>query len=340
MRTKIFIYLGIILIGFTSCKTQKMFTTLDILRPAEITFAPGAKNILIVNNSTVQPYNVGHTTMNSTNSETVKFDSAALFCNASLRENLDSKEFFNSVKMAQTNQNKTDNFYKISTLDKETVKFLCSLYNADAVISLDHIQTEDEHVSYYDNENYSYVNALDVKVVTTWSVHYPNATASTYKQFTDAFSWENERNNLPKRYDALVDASILTGSNVAERMIPRWEKQDRYFYAPKNQLMEQAMDSVTTRSWKAAISLWKQAAQQTKNNNLKFKASNNIAIAYEILGDLDNAIEYAQQTINLYPYITIIGFTGNDDIYDIINYHEFLKKRKEEVELIKKQLSE
>lgn len=336
---KHFFYIICAVFLLSSCKTQKMFTTLDLLRPAEITFAPGAKNVVIVNNSVVQPYNVGHLNDNSTVSQTVKFDSAALFCNASLRENLESKEFFNSVNMAQTNQNKTDNFYKINTLDKESVRFLCDLYKADAVISLDHIQTEDKIGQYY--SDFSVVSALDVKVVTTWSVHYPDNTASTFKQFTDEFSWEEESSpSLPERYDALVDACILTGGNVADRMVPRWEKQERYFYTPKNSLMEQAMDSVERRNWKGAIELWKQAADQSKNNTLKFRASNNIAIAYEILGDLDNAIEYSQQTINLYPYITVISFSENDDIYGIVQYNEFLKKRKDEVELIKKQLSE
>ncbi len=336
---KQYIYIICAVFFLSSCKTQKMFTTLDLLRPAEITFAPGAKNVVIVNNSVVQPYNVGHLNENSTVSQTVKFDSAALFCNASLRENLESKEFFSSVTMAQTNQNKTDNFYKINTLDKENVRFLCDLYKADAVISLDHIQTEDKIGQYY--SDYSIISALDVKVVTTWSVHYPNNTASTFKQFTDEFAWEEESNNgLPERYDALVDACILTGANVADRMVPRWEKQERYFYTPKNALMQQAMDSVSVRNWRGAIALWKQAADQSKNNNLKFKASNNIAIAYEILGDLDNAIEYSQQTINLYPYITIISFSENDDIYSIVQYNEFLKKRKDEIELIKTQLSE
>lgn len=286
-------YLILVLtIALTSCATPRMFTTLDLLRPAEVTFEPEVKNVVIVNNSVVQPYNVGHYDHriggSDKISETLKFDSAALFCNASLRENLEAKEFFNSVRMAQTNYNKTDNFYKIEPLDKESVKFVANLYNADAVISLDHIQLNDIVGNYY--ENYSMISALDVKVNTTWSIHYPNNTLSTHKQFEDEFSWEETTSkNLPERYDALVDACILAGSNIAERMIPRWEKQERYFYTPKKTLMQQAMDSVEVRNWKSAISLWKQASDQTKNFKSKYQAAHNQSIAYEILGDIDNA---------------------------------------------------
>jgi tetratricopeptide (TPR) repeat protein len=317
-----------------------MFTTLDLLRPAEVTFAPGVRNVLIVNNTVVQPYNVGHLNLSTGAEETVEFDSAALFTNASLKESLEDKEFFNSVRISQTNLNKTDNFEKISSLQKEDVKFLCNLYNADAVISLDHIQTLDEFGRYF--VDYYIVNALDIKVISTWSVHYPDNTASTHKQFTDEFSWESENaQNIPTRYNALVDACILTGSNVAERLIPRWEKQDRYFYTPNHPKMQQAMDSVVTRNWKSAISLWEEAINSTRKNNTKFKAYNNISIAYEILGDINKALEFNQKAINLYPYLaTILSSSSGNEIYEIINHNAFLKKRKEEIELIKKQLSE
>lgn len=336
-----YIYSAIaIIVLFSSCKTQRMFTTLDILRPAEVTFSSDVKNVLIVNNATVQPYNVGHTTAGYEASESVRFDSAALFCNAGLREGLETKEFFTTVDMAQTNQNHSDNFYKISILSKDNVKFLCDLYKTDAVISLDHIQTEDEISRFYSDYG-SVMSALDVKVTSTWSIHYPDNKASSFKQFEDEFSWESETlDDLPSRADALVDACILTGSNVAERMIPRWEKQDRYFYTPNNAAMQQAMDSVRYRKWRGAINLWQQASDQSNHYGLKYKAANNIAIAYEILGDTDKAVEYCELAIKLYPNIITFGISENEDIYTTINYLEFLKKRKNEVELIKNQLSE
>ncbi|NLI72562.1 MAG: hypothetical protein GX361_07515 [Bacteroidales bacterium] len=323
----------------SSCATPRMFTTLDLLRPAEVTFEPGVKNVLVVNNSVVQPNNKKQKSANDKNSGTLTFDSTALFCNASLRESLEAKEFFNTVKMAPNSQNTTDNYNKISPLDKKKVKALCDLYDVDALISLDHIQANDETSKYY--EDYTIMNALDIKVNTIWSIHYPNNTATTHKQFTDEFSWEEAKSvDLPKKHDALVDACILTGSNVAERMIPRWEKQDRYFFTPKKPLMQQAMDSVKTRNWQSAISLWKHALKQSKNFNTKFQASNNIAIAYEILGDIDNAFLYCEQAINYYPYVMFFYISDSEHIYEILNYYDFLKKRKEEIALISKQLSE
>lgn len=323
-----------------SCSTPRMFTTLDVLRPAEVTFLPQVQNVLIVNNAPAQPYDWGHYDFNNYGSQPIatflRFDSAAVFCAASLRENLEAKEFFNSVSMSQTNANMSGKFDKITPLSNETVLFLCNLYKTDAVISLDQIKTYDYLTKYTDEGT----SSLDVKVETQWSIHYPYDTLQTAKLFTDEFSWEeNNYKKLPNRYDALVDACILTGSNVADRMIPRWEKQDRYFFAPKKPLFQQAMDSVTHRNWTAAIRLWSQAADETRNNSLKMQAMNNIAIAYEILGDLDNAILYAEKSAKLYPQVTIFSESDNDDFLNVIQYYERLVQRKKELTILDKQLN-
>ena len=67
MKTKILKFIlpiSLILI-LSSCVTPRMFTTLDVLRPAEVTFNPEVQNVLIVNNSVVQPYNLGHADIKS-----------------------------------------------------------------------------------------------------------------------------------------------------------------------------------------------------------------------------------------------------------------------------------
>lgn len=333
------------ILTLTSCSVPRMVTTIDLLRPAEVTFKPEAKHVLIVNNAITQADNIGHyridTVSGDTISESLKFDSTAVFCNQSLYESLDESQFFNSVQPLHIKQNYTNNFYKVAPLDKEKVKALCNIYRADAIISLDHILINNFTGEYYLYIPYQSYAALDVDVYSTWSIHYPDNSKPAYCQFVDKFSWEGDDiTNLPNRYDALVDASLLTGLNVADRFIPQWEKQDRYFYAPKKPLMIQAMDSVAHRNWGAAISLWKQADRESKSNSMKLYACNNIAIAYEILGDLDNAIEYALRAVKLHQEVLVAYLSEYRAIYSARSYYEFLKQRKEEIELLNKQLSD
>ena len=53
-------HIAFILIFLSSC-TSTLFTSIDVLRPAKVSFDKSAKNLLIVNNTTIQPSSYGHT---------------------------------------------------------------------------------------------------------------------------------------------------------------------------------------------------------------------------------------------------------------------------------------
>lgn len=346
--TKILPALGLLFL-ITSCSTAKMFTTLDILRPAQVSFAPEVNNILIVDNSVPQPASVGHYLEKLNSNETsieLQFDSAAIFCTASLRESLEEKGFFRNVHLAQNRLNLSGKFSRITPLTPEVVKSLCAVYHTDAVLSLDRLIYADKITEYVYLNDLAVYNDLDVKIRTDWSVYYPTDKPITYTQFTDSFTWQSSSmtrskaaDQLPARYDALVDASLITGLNVVDRLIPRWEKEDRYFYNPRNKYMRQAMDSVVVRNWPAAIVLWKKVAEKHGSSSLKYKANNNIAIAYEILGDLDNALQYCDKAIKAYPEV-LLFYSDQlmNDIHELLLYKEVLLKRAEEIKQIKTQL--
>ena len=101
---------------------------------------------------------------------------------------------------------------------------------------------------------------------------------------------------LPNREDALVDGALNVGQKSVNRFVPYWEKADRYFFNSHNKLMKKGMDSVYVKNWKSAIEYWELAIKKTKSTLTKAHATNNIAIAYEILGDIDKALDYATQS--------------------------------------------
>ncbi len=335
--------LFIIIIAFASCSTPRMFTTLETLHPAEVSFDPSVQRVLIVNNSVVQPDNVGHfdfKTFNEIEKPTnvsLKFDSAAVFCIASLKENLEETGFFRSVDMQLKSLNTSDVFNQTISLKPQNVKQLCREYGVDALIALNNIEIEDRLIKNRKNEP----GALDVMVKTKWEVLYPNEKHGVAKEFVDEFSWEEyQAQELPARYDALVDASILSGVNISNRMIPQWEKEERYFFTPKRGLFTQAMHAFSQRNWKEAIQLWEQAEQEYSDASLKFYAVNNIAIVYEIMGDLDQAITYGDYLIKLYPHVKVYSTYSLDQINQSIQYVAKLKTKREEQKLLRKQLGE
>ena len=329
-----------------SCASKMFYTTLDVLKPADISFPLNINNIAIVNNSYPQPSNVGHTTENISgkkSDEIILFDSAAIFITAALSDALNSQSFFNNVNHSLVNQNLTKNHDSINVLSKERVKTLCNMFKADAVMALNKVVVNDCRYEFLveNDQGFKYINEIDVKTKTDWTIYPLNGKAINI-QYVDSFLWQTESydrkksfEELPSRYDALVDASILTGANIAERMIPRWDKEERYFFVSNNKSMQQAMDSVSHRKWEKAIELWENAAQTSKSNKIKYQSYCNIATSYEILGDIDQAIKYIENAENT---ITNNSFALEKDGFYILTYHQNLLKRKIETKILKQQI--
>jgi hypothetical protein len=323
-----------------------LYTNIDVLRPAKITFDAGATNLLIVNNAVTQPQEYGHKNEffnQSPKNIKQNTDSLPLFCLAALNEDIVNKEFFKNVSIHINSTNKNDDFFLIQPLLPDTVNALCKRYDADVVLSLDRFKVNDKIAELHYSDVNSYYMALVARYETQWSVHYPGNNKYTSATFRDTIYWDKESANrrealasLPERKDALVDGALYVGQNMIKRLIPYWEKNERYFFSNSNKKMKEGMDSVYAKKWDGAIHIWKSAIPSA-GNSLKAKLANNIAIAYEIKGDIRNALDYAIQS---FSFIKSATLTDEKTISFISNYVKQLSKRKSEAELIEKQLGE
>jgi len=344
-RLKLFI-LAFGVVFFTSC-TSLLYTSLDVLRPAKVAFASDANDLLIVNNTVIQPVEYGHKTQllnEIPKNILIRTDSMSIFCLGALTEDLEGKDFFSSVQLIPNTINKSKEFFKPRMLTNETVKSLCLARKANAVISLDKMLVDDNLTEVYLSESSSYLSTLELKFETSWSIHYPDKPEVTSIQFTDTVFWESESyyrkkgmNDLPNRADALVDGALNVGHKTVDRFVPYWDKVDRYFFNPRNKLMRQGMDSVYVKNWKSAIGLWEAEMNKTKNPWIQAQAANNIAIGYEITGDLDKALEYATKA---YYDIGKMMIANYDSFIRLSDYINELTQRKKELAILKNQLGE
>lgn len=330
---------------FSSCKTAMLYTTLDVLRPAKLEFAPDVENLLIVNNSKAQPAGVGHSSRlfnGQVQNVEISSDSVSLFCLSVLKEEIEMTDFFASVDLLLHSINNDQNFASISPLQRVTVEELCKTYDADAVLSLDHIVAKSELQEYYDVDWAQFLAVLETRYEMLWSIHYPNKVGAIAVQFKDSLFWEANSYNrnrmlesLPDRQDALIDGALLVGQNSAKRFVPYWEKTDRYFFDSNNKLMKQGMDSVYVRNWQSALDSWKQAFNSTSNVKLRAEAANNMAIANEILGEYDEALKYAKLSFDIFNSRILID---NDVLVRLSNYIVEVYQRKKEIDQLNKQL--
>lgn len=333
-------------IFLTSC-TNLLYTSLDVLRPAKVAFAPEAKNLLIVNNTVVQPPEIGHVTQllhENPRNILLQSDSLSIFCLGALTEELNGKNFFSSVLLIPDSKNKGSNFNVVSHLSADSVHDLCFSQQADAILSLDKIKVNDDLSEYYLSETGTFLSTLEVKYETSWSIYYPNKPEIATIQFKDTVYWESESyyrkkgmSELPNRGDALVDGALNVGQKSVNRFVPYWEKADRYFFNPNNKLMKKGMDSVFVKNWKSAIEYWESALKKTNSTWTKAQAANNIAIAYEILGDMDKALDYATQS---YYSLGMLSFVDYDSFFRVAEYINELTQRKKDISILKIQLGE
>lgn len=345
-----FILLTFGVVFITSCSTPLLYTSLDVLRPAQVAFAPEAKSLLLVNNTVVQPPYQGHKTEQlnkKAKNVDISTDSLSIYCLGALLEDVEGKDFFSTINLVPNSTNKTNDFSQITELDQNTVKSLCQANHANAILSLDKLQVIDNmyesYVESFTAEN-TFVATIELQFESTWSIHYLNKPDVTKVKFKDVVTWESSSDNikqavkeLPKRTDALIDGALAVGRKCVDRFIPYWDKVDRYFYDSKNKTMKQGMDSVYVKNWKSAINLWETAYNTEKSHLTKSQAANNLAIAYEITGNLDNALLYAKTCLSLLGELSTPNY---DSVMRIANYIEELNTRKKEIDSLKIQLAE
>ena len=332
---------------FTSCSPKLLYTTLDVLRPAKVAFANDANDLLIINNAAIQPADYGHKTEFFNElplNIRMKTDSMSIFCLAALTEDLEGKDFFSSVQLNPTTINKESEFFKPATLDEATVKKLCLENHTNVILSLDRIKVNDDLIENYLTASNSYLASLEFEIETSWSIHYLNNPEVTSVQYTDTVFWETESysrkkaiSDLPNRDDAMVDAALTVGHKAVNRFVPYWDKVDRYVFDPKIKLMRQGMDSVYVKNWKAAISLWETAYNKADKSWIQAQAANNIAVGYEITGDIDKALEYATRAYSALGRMTIVDYQS---FMCLSNYVNELTERKNEMTILKKQLGD
>ena len=274
----------------------------------------------------------------------IKTDSLSIFCLGALTEDLEGKDFFSSVQMIPVTLNNGTKFFGTSKLTDSKIKELCQANHVNVVLSLDKIKVIDELTENYLDESSTYLSTLVLNFETQWSIHYLNNPEVTSEQFTDTVFWESESyyrkkamSDLPDRNDALVDGALNVGHKTVNRLVPYWDKVDRYFFNPNMKLMKQAMDSVYVKNWKSAIKLWETQYNKTKNSRIQAQAANNIAIGYEITGDLDKALEYATRAYYSLGKMTIVDYESFTRLSD---YIVELTQRKNEQAILKKQLGE
>lgn len=163
-----------------------------------------------------------------------------------------------------------------------------------------------------------------------WSVEFKNDDLAYLYHQTDTLNFfKSEFPNLfetrlrikPFISQASYDLSILFGA----RLIPAWQNVERMYYRSKNPDMLKAEKYALKNEWLRATEIWKKHTKN-KNSEIAGKASYNMALACEMEGRPDLAIDWLKKSVN--------GMGKYNEEHNAIckEYLDVLAIRKKEIE--------
>lgn len=190
----------------------------------------------------------------------------------------------------------------------EEAEQLCETYHTDAVLSIDkystEINTEFNKESIFDPERGGFRDVFAAQMKITYStlvkIYAPkNKRVVLNEFFRDTLEWNamdisirSLFNSFTSVKQGLTESSIALALDLSDKIAPNWHREQRIIYTKGHRLLEEAATFVDANNWEEARKRWESLLLQNPSKNLASKAQFNLAIAAELDGDIDKAIEW------------------------------------------------
>lgn len=325
-------------IGFllASCSSLN-FLTIDVRKPAQVTVPISVGNIIVVNNSAVQPEDVGHKDVMYSNESVidVSSDNLNIILTQALAQFMNEEQFFNNVDIYNENLGASYSFLSEIPLEKERIQNILAETGGDAVLSLDRlIMKSTKNTSNIGNGLQA--DNLKVKIDGRLRLYSDEGKLLVpLISYRDSIAWECVRDGdfylsepIPDRKETLENASLYAADQLVSMFIPHWTQQNRWYYTDGNTKMKEASVKAAGNDWAKAALIWGEIYESEKKPRKKAKLASNITLANEMIDDLDNALKWADISYDLFKSTSKkTGENVDVDLLRISIYREELKQR-------------
>jgi hypothetical protein len=173
----------------------------------------------------------------------------------------------------------------------------------------------------------SYTATFEVYDAVTREYSHKETLSDTLVWDKNTSDIEQTLSELPSLEEATQLAAVEIGKSYARRLSPFWITVQRFFFIPSNKDLQQAADYAENADWSEAMKIWEQYAG---NSNRKTAAQSafNMALACEINGNYELAMEWLQYAEKLYT------------IKEVNGYRAILQRRINESSTLEKQLQD
>lgn len=199
---------------------------------------------------------------------------------------------------------------------------------ADLLISLDfYASTDGKSLDiYYDTGHQSVLS------MAFWSLYYlKKQEYFQHFEWLDTVRWEKSRvytsndlkKLLPPREEAVLAGAEISGANFTHFLTPHWLEVERIYYRSGHIDLKQTENLVKEGKWMEAAVIWKKHIDNP-NKKIAAKSMYNLALACEVEGELDAAMDWVVKSYLLLgnknqvhafhcmDYISILGLRKID----------------------------
>lgn len=327
----------IILMSLSSCVSFQKFA-IEVYKPAEVTLPADMQKVLLVSrnlryeNDTLQNYYMdGHILRKDKNAFNI--DSLAVTnCLDSLAARLSKQKRFSRIEAVRYEFMPVTRVKDVRPAPAEWYKNLCESSGSDGLVVLDMFSC------FYRRYNDPYPSAW---IITSniWSVY----DAKTEKIIdrhpqTDTLIWDGSDENgrsanfkIPGKKSAVALASGVIGANYSKHLVPNWIKANRQIMFSNDPELKKAAQLAGKNNWSEASAIWNKLAENSTNTK-KTISLYNLALASEMNGETDKAVQFINQAV------TLIGGKGRTEKNDAIRkYASVLSKRQSDLNRLKQQ---
>lgn len=198
-------------------------------------------------------------------------------------------------------------------LTKEVISDICQRNNLDALITLEAFDS-DSRVNFTPitirtrvaKDVYKDLHGIRadsrMNITVGWRVYnFKSELISDEYRYTDFLAFtgqgltQNEAlANLPSKYDALFQTGFHTGKRYGRRITPLWVTESRQYYTKGNDELKKAAKKVKIGQWETAAEIWKKEALN-KEKKVAGRACYNMAVFSETRGNFDIALEWSNK---------------------------------------------
>jgi hypothetical protein len=338
MKRKTGLLSFVFLLLMTSCVSFEKFS-IEVYKPSELNFNSRIKRVVLVSrnlkypNDTLQYYQVRNRRLIK---DKIRYNTDSLAiktCLDSLVSRIIARNQFDTVFVLPVNTFPVMRVKEIRPAKMEWYKMVSEKTGADALILLDMFSC------FYTFNTENSTPVAEVITSNIWSVYQAQGQKITARfSQVDTLYWDEtdesgryKKIRIPDKKNAISLAAGVIGENYSKHIFPAWAKVDRNFMLTGDQAFEKAVKLAQNNKWSEASDIWL-ACSKGNGKLRKSVALYNLALASEMNGDIDHALEYAGKAAEASSGIFMSAVNDAVRKYSVVLY-----QRKNEINKLNKQ---